>query len=138
MAALTIVVAACESSPTTSETLEPQVSEEVLGLSRVQDGNTLRTRLSTAIDSGWISREQARRMARELSVAGRRIREAVAAGELTGEEGRRRFLRAELGAFGRRIRENVNAGTMTAEEARAAYSAYRQLMGIDAITRTGR
>ena len=62
-------------------------------------------------------RMQRRDTSEEARAFGRRLREMVEKGEITGEEARERYEKA----FGRRLREMVEKGEITGEEARERY-----------------
>jgi len=129
--AVTLSTLACDTDPTASEVSLLDVSEELAALSQLRANNTLRTRLQTAIESGWISAGDARRVAAHLQNTARRLRSALAAGDLVVEEAREHFIRQELKAIARSLRARVANGTSTVAEGRAAMAAYAKLLGID-------
>jgi hypothetical protein len=139
VAALVVAILACDGNPAApekAETAELGVSADLAAFSQVQRDNTLRTRLRTAVEEGWISGGQARRVAEHLESVVTRIRAALAAGDFTREEARETFVRQELSVIGRVLRANVADGILTAEEGRAAMAAYSKLLGIDGVTTT--
>jgi beta-lactamase regulating signal transducer with metallopeptidase domain len=106
-----------------------------LGLIRAgkEDGgrdraSSLRVRLAVAIDSNWITREQAGAIGAQMIRVQHRLQAGVETGAMTREEAGDAYPRYELEAIGEAIRERVAAGALTAEEGRAAMEAYRELM----------
>jgi hypothetical protein len=117
-----LLVVACE-MPVPQE--QQDLSDPSLSVTEAEASG----RLATAVESNWISQEQADGITEVLDAAGQELRAAIAAGEMTEREARGRYLRVELGTFGRVIRERVAAGQLTEHEGQAAYQGYLGLMG---------
>ena len=131
---LPVALAACDAGPTAVETDDLGISPELVTFSEVTDQNTLRSRLTTAVRSKWMSVRQARRIVAHMRTVATRARAAVEAGDLTRRQAKRLFFRQELKAVARTLRANVAAGHLTEEEARSAWEAYRGLLGLDTGT----
>lgn len=136
LAAVVVAILACDGNPVAPETAELGVSADLAAFSQVRPNNTLRTRVRTAIEEGWISGGQARRIAAHLESVVTRLRAALVAWDLTREEARETFVRQELSVIRRALRANVADGILTAEEGRAALTAYSKLLGIDGVRTT--
>jgi hypothetical protein len=90
----------------------------------------IRGRLGTAVREGWITREQAGVVVRELEIEGRRVREALSVEEMTAEEAKLAVIRAEFTAFGTQVEERVAVGELTTVEAREAVGAYQAQVSV--------
>ncbi len=123
-AGVALLVVACE-------TPVPQEPRDLIEPSLSVTEAEASGRLATAVESNWISQEQADAIADSLDTVAEELRAAVAAGEMTEREAIGRYIRMEAGQFGRAIRMisiSIAIGTMTEHEGQAAYQSYLGLL----------
>jgi len=112
-----LLVVACE-------TPVPQESRDVANANFSVTQTEVAGRLAAAVESNWITREQAGAIAEEMRGVQHRLQASVEAGEMTREEASDGYRRAEYGAFAKAVRERVAAGALTEKQGRAAVEAY--------------